>query len=88
MKKLSYIILILFGLFLALLIKVVRDLELLKEVKQDANQSGCQYFNMDMPGPEDIHHYRDDIYIAASGDLGRLFATLPVRFEQHHFYSI
>jgi len=68
--------------------KLLFDLEYFKKIVEVNGYKNCQYLNTDILGPEKIVHYKNNVYFAGSGNLGKVLARGTPEMEQLGIYSI
>lgn len=84
MKLLSiFIVVLLGGIF-----KLMTDMDFFKVLPNINTYADCKYLPLDIPGPEDITHYKNNILLTGSGNFAKVFALGSPDLEQMGIYAI
>lgn len=81
-------VIVIFGILAAIIFKLANDLDFFKTLTPVENFKGCRYLDIEIPGPEDMTRYRDDILLIGSGDYFKLWGKGTPTHEQLGIYAV
>lgn len=70
------------GVILAIAFKIGNDFDFFKLYSITNTYADCKYLNLDILGPEDITHYKNNILLVGSGNFAKVFAQGTPSLEQ------